>query len=60
MKDVFIPSKRLKLCPLEKTLIMNIFMEKNHAENVYQKLVPDPLFYFGKQHKTAIACKKFF
>ena len=48
MKDVFIPSKRLKLCPLEKTLIMNIFMEKNHAENVYQKLVPDPLFYFGK------------
>ena len=31
---------------------------ENHAENVHGKLVPDP-FYFGKQPKTAIACKNF-
>ena len=32
---------------------------ENHAKNVHQKLAQDP-FYFGKQPKTAIACKKFF
>ena len=31
---------------------------ENHAENVHQ--TPIPLFYFGKQPKTAIACTKLF
>ena len=31
---------------------------RKYAENMHQKLVPDP-FFFGKQTKTAIACKKF-
>ena len=34
--------------------------QKLDPENVHQKLVPDPFFYFGKQPKTAIACKKLF
>ena len=32
---------------------------ENNAENVHQKLVPDPFFYFGQQPKTVIVCKKF-
>ena len=32
----------LKLCPLIEYYIQNIFMGKNHAEIVHQKLAPDP------------------
>ena len=31
---------------------------KNHAENMKQKQVPDPFFYFG-QEKNPTLCKKF-
>ena len=49
----------LKLCPLIEYLIRNIFMEKSCRKCV-PKAIPRPPFYFGKQHKTAIACKKLF
>ena len=52
-------SMTLKLCPLIAYYMRNIFMEKS-----YRKYTPKTssrlLFYFGKQPKTAIACKKFF
>ena len=37
----------------------NIFMEKSHRKCA-PKASPRPLFYDGKQPKTAIACKKLF
>ena len=33
---------------------------KKSCRKCAPKASPRPLFYFGKQHKTAIACKKFF
>ena len=44
---------------IDRVLNKEHFYEKNHAENVHQKLVLAP-FYFGKQPKTANASKKFF
>ena len=32
----------------------------NHAENVHQKLVPNPFLILANNKKTAIACKKLF
>ena len=49
----------MKLCPLIEYEVRTRLW-KNHAEYVHQKLVPDPFFYFRKQPKTAMACKKFF
>ena len=36
------------------------YLWKNPAENVDQMLVPEALFYFGKQPKTAISGKKIY
>ena len=33
---------------------------ENHAENVPQKLIPDPSFILEKQPKESIICNKFF
>ena len=37
----------------------NIFMKKS-CKKYAPKSGPRPLFYFGKQPETVIACKKFF
>ena len=37
----------------------NIFMEKSYRKCA-PKASPGPLFYYGKQPKTAIACNKLF
>ena len=34
-------------------------MEKS-CRKMHKKVVPEPFFYFGKQAKTATACKKLF
>ena len=43
---------------IDTVLIRNIFMEKS-CRKCAPKASPRPLFYFGKQPKTATACKKF-
>ena len=49
-----------EILSIDRVLNNEHFLWKNHAENVRQKLVPDPFFYFGKQPRTTMACKKFF
>ena len=46
---------------IDTVLIRNIFMEKSYRKCAPKELrSPRLLFYFGKQPKTAIPCKKFF
>ena len=47
----------LKLCQLIKYLMRNIFLEKSCRKWAPKASATTP-FYFGKQPKTAIACKK--
>ena len=44
---------------IDRVLNKEHFMEKACRKQA-PKASPRPLFYFGKQPKTAIACKKFF
>ena len=46
----------LKLYPLIECYIKNIFME-NHAENVHQKLVPDPFLILVNNPKQPLHAK---
>ena len=48
-----------------ETLSIDRVLNKEHfygkiIRKCAPKASPEPLFYFGKQPKTAIACKKFF
>ena len=38
----------LKLCPEMEYQLKNIFLWKNHAENMQQKTGSTPLYNFGK------------
>ena len=49
----------LKICSLIEYQVKNIFMEES-CRKFLPKTSPRPLFNFGKEHKTARACKKFF
>ena len=49
----------LKLCPLTEYSIKNIFME-DHAENVYQKVVPDPFLNLVNNPKQPLHARNYF
>ena len=50
----------LKLCPLIEYYIQNIFMGKNHAEIVHQKLAPDPFLILPNNPKQTLHAENSF
>ena len=49
----------IEILSFARVLNMGHFMEKS-CRKCAPKTSPRPPFYFGKQSKTAIGCKKFF